>query len=149
MAAAIQCALHGVQQLSWPAKTPDPLPIEHVWDLMKRELNSFSRACHNHCRIAKMGARYLGQSIVGWHSAPLWPFACENTHLGCCQRGPHCVLMWLFGHPLLLLLLFFLLGFTTLLNILGHQCCFWHRAWKGRQILLTGSNFGLRFFYIP
>ena len=33
-----------------------------------------------------------------------------------------------------------------LLNILGHQSRFRHRAWKGRQILLRGSNFGLRFF---
>ena len=46
--------------------------------------------------------RCLGQSIAGWHSAPLWLFACENTRLRCRQRGVHCVLMWLFGHPLLL-----------------------------------------------
>ena len=31
-------ALCGVQQLSWPARTPDLSPIEHVWDMMKREL---------------------------------------------------------------------------------------------------------------
>ena len=35
-----------------------------------------------------------------------------------------------------------LLGFTTLFNILGHQRRFRHRAWKVRQILLRGSNFG-------
>ena len=46
------------------------------------------------------------------------------------------------------LLLLLLLGFTSLLNILGHQHRFQHRAWKGRQILLRGSNFGLRFFYV-
>ena len=39
-----------------------------------------------------------------------------------------------------------LLGFTTLFTILGHQRRFRHRAWKVRQILLRGSNFGLRFF---
>ena len=42
-----------------------------------------------------------------------------------------------------------LLGFTGLFNILGHQRRFRHRAWKVRQILLRGSNFGLRFFYLP
>ena len=44
---------------------------------------SFSRACYNHCQIVIMGERYLGQSIAGWHSAPLWPFACQNTRLRC------------------------------------------------------------------
>ena len=33
-----QRALCGVQQLPWPARTPDFSPIEHVWDMMKREL---------------------------------------------------------------------------------------------------------------
>ena len=42
-----------------------------------------------------------------------------------------------------------LLVFTTLFNILAHQRRFRHRAWKVRQILLRGSNFGLRFFYVP
>ena len=42
----------------------------------------------------------LGQSITGWHSAPLWPFACKNSCLLCRQRGLNCVLMWLFKHPL-------------------------------------------------
>ena len=60
----------------------------------------FSRACHNHCRFVTTGARCLGQSITGWHSAPLWLFAYENTRLHCCQRGVHCVLTWLFWHPL-------------------------------------------------
>ena len=55
----------------------------------------------NHCQIATMSAWCLEQSIAGWYSAPLWPFECENTYLHCCQRGIHCVLMWLFGHLLL------------------------------------------------
>ena len=42
-----------------------------------------------------------------------------------------------------------LLGFTTFFNILRHQRRFRNRAWKVRQILLRGSNFGLRFFYVP
>ena len=42
-----------------------------------------------------------------------------------------------------------LLGFTTLLNFLGHERRFRHRAWKCWLILLRGSNFGLRFFYVP
>ena len=41
-----------------------------------------------------------------------------------------------------------LLGFRTLLNILGNQRRFRHSTWKGGQILLRGSNFGLRFFYV-
>ena len=65
---------------------------------------SFSRACHNHWWIVTTGARYLGQSITGWHLAPY-----DHLHvrintlkcLCCCQRGLHCVLMWQFGHPLL------------------------------------------------
>ena len=42
-----------------------------------------------------------------------------------------------------------LLGFTKIFNTLGHQSCFRHRAWKVRLILLRGSNFNLRFFYVP
>ena len=45
--------------------------------------------------------------------------------------------------------LLLLLGFTTLFNISGHQRRFLHWAWKVRQILLRGSNFGLRLFYQP
>ena len=66
-AAATQRALRGVQQLPWPERSPDLSPIEHVWDMMKRELTPFffSRASHNHCRIATMGANCLGQCIAG------------------------------------------------------------------------------------
>ena len=38
IAAATQRALHGVQQLPWPARSPDLSPIECVCDMMKREL---------------------------------------------------------------------------------------------------------------
>ena len=61
----------------------------------------FSRACHNHCQIVTMGAKFLGQSIGWWHSEAISPFACDNTCLHCRQRGLHCVLMRLFWHPLL------------------------------------------------
>ena len=54
---------------------------------------SLSRACHNHWRIVTTGARCLGQSITGWHLAPLWLYACEYTQLRCRQRGIHCVVM--------------------------------------------------------
>lgn len=37
-AAVTQCALRGVQQLPWPARSPDFSPIEHVRDMMKQEL---------------------------------------------------------------------------------------------------------------
>ena len=51
------------------------------------------------------------------------------------------------GVPILVCLLL-LFDFTTLFNILGHQRHFRHRVWKVWQILLRGSNFGLRFFYV-
>ena len=38
MDAVTQCALCGVQQLPWSAKSPDFSPVEHVWDMMKRKL---------------------------------------------------------------------------------------------------------------
>ena len=38
MAAATHSALRGVQQLPFPARSPDLLPVEHVWDVIKREL---------------------------------------------------------------------------------------------------------------
>ena len=59
------------------------------------------------------------------------------------------VLLHLTWRPLLYMsqhYLLLLLCFTTLFNILGHQRRFRHWAWKVRQILLRGSNFGLRFF---
>ena len=37
-ATAIQRALCGIEQLPWPARSPDLLSIQHVWDMMKREL---------------------------------------------------------------------------------------------------------------
>ena len=45
------------------------------------------------CIDVTMDVRCLGQSIAGWCSSPLWPFACENTRLHCRQRAVHCVLM--------------------------------------------------------
>ena len=65
MATAMHCALHGVQQFSWPARTPDLSPIERIWDMLKWELYSFARACHNHYQFATMGIRCLGKSIAG------------------------------------------------------------------------------------
>ena len=59
--------------------------------------SSFPQAYNATCSngwIVTTGARCLEQSITGWHSAPFWPFACDNTCLHCY------VLMWLFGHPL-------------------------------------------------
>ena len=36
--AATQRALLRVQQQPWPARTSDISPIEHIWDMLKREL---------------------------------------------------------------------------------------------------------------
>ena len=100
MAAAIQNALRGVQQLPWPARTPDHSTIEHTWDMMKWELillQSLPQPLLN----CGNGYKMLGTIYRRWHSASLWSFACENISLRYGQRGLHCVLMWLFGHPLL------------------------------------------------
>ena len=43
-AAATQCALCGVNQLPWPARSPDLSPIEHVWNMMKGETHLFPEA---------------------------------------------------------------------------------------------------------
>ena len=37
-AAATQRVFCGVQKLSWPLRSPDLSPIEHVWNMMKREI---------------------------------------------------------------------------------------------------------------
>ena len=58
---------------------------------------AFSRACHNHCRIATTGARCMEQSIVGWHSAPLWPFDARINDWVVARGTVHCVLMWLWA----------------------------------------------------
>ena len=36
-AAATQRALRGVQELPWPARSPDLSRVDHIWDMMKRE----------------------------------------------------------------------------------------------------------------
>ena len=79
-ATATQRAFGGVQQMPWPTRPSDLSPIEHVWDMIKREL-TFSRACKNRCRILTTVARSLEKSIAGWHSSPLLPFACKKTRL--------------------------------------------------------------------
>ena len=38
MVAVMQRALRGVQQLLWPKRSPNLLPVERVWNMMKREL---------------------------------------------------------------------------------------------------------------
>ena len=76
-ATATQHALHGVTTTVLASKNLRSLTN---WTHMEHDeagTYSFSGACHNQCQIVTMGARFLGQSI-GWHSAPLWPFACEN-----------------------------------------------------------------------
>ena len=110
-AAATQHALRGVQQLLWPARMPDVSPIEYLWDMVKWDIvfvQSLPQLLLNFDRC-------LGQSIAGWHSAPLWPFACENTRLRCrqwvyavywcnCLGTPYCDvfhLVWIRYHILL------------------------------------------------
>ena len=40
-AVVMQHALCDVQQLPWPARSPDLSPIEHMWDIMRREFTLF------------------------------------------------------------------------------------------------------------
>ena len=96
---------------------------------------SFSRVCHNHCWIATTGARCLGHSFAGWHSAPLWSFSCESTRLLCRQRGgtlywcdclgtPYCDMCVSFGLKLLSYT-------TTMINYLSHQFAIqWTCPWE-------------------
>ena len=67
--------------------------------------------------------------------------SCDITAQGSSNIG--WVIIWSRKKSLLLYL-----GSTTLFNISGHQRRFLQWAWKVRQILLKGSNFGLRFFYV-
>ena len=60
MAAVMEHALCGVQQLSWPARSPDLSPIEHKYmGHDEAGTYSFSRACQNHYQIVTTGARAL------------------------------------------------------------------------------------------
>ena len=57
-AVAMQCALRDVQQMSWQTRSPGLLPIEHILDMMKRELILSPES-------ATTGPRCLGQFIAG------------------------------------------------------------------------------------
>ena len=63
--AVTQRTLIGAQYLPWPEKSPALSPIEHVWDMMKRELILSQEPAHNYCRIATTGTRCLGKSSAG------------------------------------------------------------------------------------
>ena len=102
MAAAMQHALCGVQQLYWPVRIPDLAPIEHIWDMMKRVV-TLSPEPDRIIAELQQWVKMPGKIYCRKNSAPLQPFAYENTQLHCCHGGEglHCVLMLLFGHPLL------------------------------------------------
>ena len=130
----MQHALRGVQQLPWSTRSPDLSPPT---DHDEAKTYSFSRTCHNQCRIVTMSARCLGKSIAGWHSAPLWPFACENTRLTRlrCEIGVYCVLMWLFGLSLLWHVCFIWSEFDIIYSyndkLLSHQFSIqWIWSWR-------------------
>ena len=108
---------------------------------------SFSRACHNHCWIVTMGARSLGQSITGWHSAPLWLFACENTRLHYHRGGTLCIDVAV-GSPLYcnMCVSFGLnLSYTpTIINYLSHEFWIqWICSWRC-CIVFSGSVYWVR-----
>ncbi|GFX15905.1 transposable element Tc3 transposase [Trichonephila clavipes] len=55
---------HGLERMEWPARSPDPNPIEHLWDYLGREvaaLNPSPRSLHE----LKQGL------LCGWSSLPI------------------------------------------------------------------------------
>ncbi|GFV14577.1 transposable element Tcb2 transposase [Trichonephila clavipes] len=54
--------LRHFQTLSWPARSPDLSPVEHVWDQLKRQMPS----CHS-VRFRVGCSRFVGPSASGQH----------------------------------------------------------------------------------
>ena len=64
MAAATQCALRGVQQLHWPARSLDLSTIENAWDLNLLFLLSLSQILPNCDRGCKLLGKHLSQDDI-------------------------------------------------------------------------------------
>ena len=90
MAAMMQCAHRGIQQLPWPARSPDLLSIERVWDMIKREL-TFSRGCHNHWWISTTVYKMFG-SIFCRMTFSSFMTICMQVYIACAAtRGGYTV----------------------------------------------------------
>ena len=109
-AAATQRALRGVQ-LPWPAWTPDLSPIERVWDMMKREL--FLQSLPKPLPNCDNGCKMLGKIYRRIKSGTYMNICLREYTPALPQEGLHCVLMWLFGHPLLWHVYFICSEFVT------------------------------------
>ena len=88
-AAVTQRALRGVQQLPWPARSLDPSPIEHVWDMMKRELTLSPEPA---ATIAELRQR-LGIVSRLMALAFFMTVYMREYILRCRQRWANCILM--------------------------------------------------------
>ena len=101
-AATTQRTLRGVglRQLPWPARSPDLSPIEHEWNMMKRELTflqSLSQPlpnCDNGCK--RLGTIYSRMTFGTCMTV------CMREYMpALLPERVHCVLIWVFGYPLL------------------------------------------------
>ncbi|GBM91450.1 hypothetical protein AVEN_226832-1 [Araneus ventricosus] len=62
-AAVTQHTLQSVDMLPWPARSPELSPIEHVWDIIGRQL-------HRHLQSALTVPALIHQVQQAWNSIP-------------------------------------------------------------------------------
>ena len=90
-AAVMQHAFHGVQ-LPWPARVPDLSPIEHLWDMTKRELTLSQEPATTIAELQQWVQSVwdnVSQDDI-WH---LYDHLHMRIHACIVIRGVHCVLM--------------------------------------------------------
>ncbi|KAI4905744.1 hypothetical protein NFI96_003040 [Prochilodus magdalenae] len=52
----------GIEAMDWPPRSPDPNPIEHIWDIMSRSI---------HCHVAPQTVQELADALVQvWEEIP-------------------------------------------------------------------------------
>ena len=96
----MQRALSGVQQLSWPERSPDLSPADHVWDMMQRERTGFPETATT---ISDLQQQVQGawNNLSQDYIRHLYDRLHARIHDCVVSRGVYCVLMCMFGHPLL------------------------------------------------
>ena len=100
LAAAMQCALRGVLWLPWPARFPNLSLIVHIWDMIKQEL---TLSLEPATTIAELWQRVQDawDNLLQDDIQHLYDHLHARIYICIAIKGVHCVLMWLFGHPLL------------------------------------------------